>query len=149
MSVIPDCVDIGAPWKVLPPGVHEASINEVEQRYATNERRKQLMAGMKKALENLRSAGCRSAFINGGFVTEKENPGDFDLCWLPVGVNTKALDPVILNTSPEGRKKQKAKYGGEMFPSMADASSGGFFFSFFQKDKFTGKPKGIIRITLL
>jgi len=147
--VIPAHVDIGAPWKVLPPGVHEASLAEVAARYGTNDVRKKQMAGLERSLEMLRDAGCKAAFLDGSFVTEKETPGDFDLCWLAMGVDEKKLDPIILDCSSEGRKKQKAKYGGEFFPSTMGATSGGFFFSFFQKDKFTQMPKGIIRITLV
>jgi hypothetical protein len=142
-------IDIGAPWKVLPPGVHEASLTEVDARYGMNEVRKKQMIGLRKSLKALQGAGCKAVFLDGSFVTEKENPGDFDLCWLSVGVDERKLDPVILDCSGEGRNKQKAKYDGEFFPLTASVLSGGFFFNFFQKDKFTQKPKGIIRIALV
>ena len=148
MLVIPELIDIGAPWKVLPQGVHEASLTEVESRYATNAVRKKQMIGLKKMITALQKAGCRSVFLDGSFVTDKEKPGDFDLCWLPVGVDAAKLDPVFLDCSPDGRKKQKAKYDGESFPSMANAGNNTFFFNYFQKDKFTQKPKGIVRISL-
>jgi len=40
--MIPELVDIGSPWKVLPPGIHDATLDEVEGRFATNEHRKRL-----------------------------------------------------------------------------------------------------------
>ena len=58
------------------------------------------------------------------------------------------LDPVLLTFDP-GRVTQKAKYLGELFPAFAIASGDGFsFLEFFQTDKGTGRPKGIIAIGL-
>ena len=143
--MIPDLIDIGGPWKVLPPGVHEASLEEVESRYATNERRRNLFKGLGRGLAALRTAGCSGVFLNGGFVGENPQPDDFDVCWLPAGVNPKKLDPVLLDFSNK-RAAQKRKYGGEFFPSVAKATSGTTFFEYFQRDKYTGKAKGIIRV---
>ena len=39
------------------------------------------MAGLRAALESLKSAGCRTVYLNGSFVTSKEAPNDFDACW--------------------------------------------------------------------
>jgi len=33
---------------------------------------------MKRMLLSLKSAGCKTAFINGSFVTTKDEPGDYD-----------------------------------------------------------------------
>ena len=49
--------------------------------YGTSLWRLQLLAGLKAALDNLKAAGCRRAYIDGSFVTAKEHPGDFDACW--------------------------------------------------------------------
>lgn len=58
------------------------------------------------------------------------------------------LDPVLL-TFANGRAEQKAKYGGEMFVADAIAAlPGRRFLEFFQTDKDTGLPKGIIGIDL-
>ena len=44
---------------------------------------------------------------------------------------------------------QKAKYMGELFPASTIAATGGLsFLEFFQTDKDTGRPKGIIAIDL-
>ena len=58
------------------------------------------------------------------------------------------LDPVLLTFDP-GRVTQKPKYRGELFPASAIAGRDGFsFLEFFQTDKETGGPKGIIVIDL-
>lgn len=146
--MIPGLVDIAGVWKVLPSGVHEATLGDVEQRFAFNSKRKQPFAGFKKGVDSLRRAGCRTVFLDGSFVTSKPTPGDFDACWEPAGVDTRRLDPVFLDFE-EGRKRQKEAYGGEFFPSSATADGLRTFVDFFQTDKYTGKEKGIIRIRLL
>ena len=62
--------------------------------------------------------------------------------------NPTALDPVLL-TFDEGRAAQKAKYMGELFPASIAAHTDGLsFLKFFQTDKETGRPKGIVAIDL-
>ena len=93
-------------------------------------------------------AGCRTAYLNGSFVTSKESPNDYDACWEEAGVDPTVLDPVLLTFDP-GRAMQKAKYMGELFPASVVADADGLsFFEFFQSDKDTGIPKGIIAIDL-
>lgn len=143
--VIPDFVDIGGLWKVLPPGVHDTTLEEVESRFSTSERRKRLYSGFREGVMALCKAGCRKIFLDGSFVTEKTNPGDFDVCWDPVGVDTAKLDPVFLDFS-EGRKKQKEMFKGEFFPAHLYADGKHPFLDFFQIDKYTSLAKGIICI---
>jgi hypothetical protein len=137
--VIPELVDIGGPWNVLPPGIHDASLDEVNQRYATTPHRKRLFEGLERAVADLREAGCASIFLDGSFVTDKPTPGDFDVCWDPAGVDEQKVPEVFFDFS-EKRKAQKQQYGGEFFLVA------GFFLGFFQNDQFVDKPKGIIRI---
>lgn len=132
----------------LPPGVHWASWKEFEKRFGINPRRKQLLVGLKKAVTALQNAGCRVVFVDGSFVTSKELPGDFDACWSVEGVDPDLLDPVFLDFS-NGRAAQKAKFGGELFPAeLVEGASGKPFLEFFQIDKNTGKPKGIVELRL-
>ena len=133
---------------LLPPGIHWASWDEFLERFGTSSWRLRLAAGVKAAIENLKSAGCQTVYVDGSFVTAKEVPNDFDACWEEVGVDPLALDPVLLTFDP-GRTTQKAKYLGELFPASIIASEDRFsFLGFFQTDKDTGGPKGIVAIDL-
>ena len=106
------------------------------------------MIGLKAALENLKASGCRTVYVNGSFVTTKESPNDYDGCWEEIGVDPSLLDPVLLTFDP-GRATQKSKYLGELFPASITADTGGLsFLEFFQTDKDTAGPKGIIAIDL-
>jgi hypothetical protein len=135
----------------LPSGIHSATWQQVEDLLAFNDRRRELLAGLKRATDPLRKAGCRKIYIGGSFATNKEFPGDFDVCWEDDLVDFRqlqALDPVLLDFTNH-RSAQKAKYGGELFPASSIASSDGkTFLDFFQFDR-DGKAKGIIEIDLL
>ena len=133
---------------LLPPGIHWASWDEFLEKFGTSSWRLRLASGVRAAIENLKNAGCLTAYVDGSFVTAKEVPNDFDGCWEEVGVDPLALDPVLLTFDP-GRAIQKAKYLGELFPASIIASEDGFsFLEFFQTDKDTGGPKGIVAIDL-
>jgi hypothetical protein len=132
----------------LPAGVHEATWDELVARFGRTARRRRLLEGLARALRALRNAGCRRAYIDGSFVTNKRVPGDFDACWDPAGVDPDRLDPVLLDFS-NFRAAQKATYGGELFVSSAVADLlGTRFLDFFQRDAITGRPKGIVAIDL-
>ena len=98
-------------------------------------------------MTDLKAAGCRRAWIDGSFVTETEVPNDFDACWDINGVAVPLLDPVILDVSPP-RLAQRVKYGGDILPNVSVGATGQLFVEFFQVDKDTGNPKGIIEIDL-
>jgi hypothetical protein len=132
----------------LPPGIHPASWDEIVTRYATNIRRRELTDGLLDALRSLKRAGCRTAYLDGSFVTAKELPGDFDACWEITGVDAGRLDCELLDFSNR-RAAQKARYGGELFPAETAAEPAGTtFLDYFQRDRDTGEPKGIIAIDL-
>ena len=98
-------------------------------------------------MRDLRAAGCKRAYIDGSFITTKEHPGDFDACWDLDGVDFDVIDEVLL-TFDAGRRAQKAKYRGELFPADAAADPlGTLFRDCFQRDR-DGNPKGIIVIDL-
>jgi hypothetical protein len=145
--MIPNFITIsGCPWRVLPPGVHDATLSEVYQCFVTNQRRKELYDGLELGLGNLFQSGCPQAFLDGSYVTDKPIPGDYEVCWDGRHVDPAMLDPVFLDFSNE-RAAQKAKYGGEYFPSAwIETGSGKTFLDFFQNEKTSGNPKGIIRI---
>jgi hypothetical protein len=134
----------------LPAGIHLASWQEVETILGFNERRRELLAGLKRACQSLKQAGCPRIYIDGSFATNKEFPGDFDVCYDDDSLDyvlLQQIDPVIRDLRNK-RAAQKAKYGGELFPSSASADlAGRTFLEFFQTDR-NGNPKGIVVIDL-
>lgn len=132
----------------LPQGEHIAGWQEIENRFGGNARRDWLLDGLHRALLALKIAGCHTAYIDGSFVTDKEEPGDFDGVWDIQDVDGRLLDPILLILDDD-RLRQKIKYHGELFPSnTAEEASGRTFLEFFQTRADTGAVKGIIRINL-
>jgi hypothetical protein len=132
----------------LPPGVHEATWAELAERYGYNERRQRLLVGLRAALESLKQAGCRRAFVDGSFVTAKDERADFDACWDVRGVVGSQLDPVLLDFR-QSRRLQKMKFGGELFPAIWMANENGVrILDYFQVDPELDRPKGIVAIEL-
>jgi len=135
----------------LPPGVHEADWDEIADRFGCTSRRRELLAGLKVAIQTLRDAGCRRIFVNGSFVTEKDEPGDIDIAWDPAGVDVDRLlelEPVF-GEFADRRAAQKAKFGCEFFPSSFTADLvGNTFLEFFQIDRETEARKGIVALDL-
>jgi hypothetical protein len=128
----------------LPPGIHATTWAQFIERFGTNARRQRLISGLKRALDSLKQAGCNRAYIDGSFVTAKERPNDFDACWDPVGVDPIILNPILLRFENQ-RQLQKIVFYGELFPSHWPATiAGQRFVEFFQTDKNTVDPKGIV-----
>ena len=139
----------GATWRTLPPGIHDATLGEIAARFALSPHRRVLTLGLVRAAQALRLAGITDLYVDGSYTTDKPHPGDFDGCWNPTNLNYSLLDPVLASFTLAGRASQKAKYGGELFLSSAPADNiGTTFLDYFQRDKDTGLPKGIIRIAL-
>lgn len=132
---------------LLPTGEHDAEWDEIESLFGWNPRRRQLLDGLAEALALLGSAGCTCVWLNGSFVTDKDEPGDFDCVWSTAGVDR----PLLQRTAPElfdfsdHRAAQKARFGGEFLPNVTEAASGKQFATFFQSDR-DGTAKGIVVI---
>jgi hypothetical protein len=132
----------------LPAGIHDATWTEIVTRYATSTHRRGLLDGLLDALRSLKVAGCATAYLDGSFVTAEEHPGDFDACWEPTGVIPDRLDPELLDFSDKCAA-QKARYGGEFYPADWVAEPDGMrFLDYFQRERITKQPKGIIAIHL-
>ena len=133
----------------LPQGIHETTWKHFCKRFGHTAHRSSLIKGLAAALKDLSAAGCRRVYINGSFVTAKEVPGDYDLCWSIDGVIPEKLNQVLLDFSPIGRDIMKKKYKGDLFPAeIPEGTSGKLFLTFFQTDKITGEPKGIIALDM-
>ena len=132
----------------LPAGLHPCSWPEFVNVFSWSQQRKWLIAGLERALHSLKDAGCVRVFVDGSFVTRKDDPGDYDGCWEAAGVDPLKLDPVLLTFDP-GRVAQRTKYRGEFFPAhgLADGKTGKRYMEFFQQDK-DGKAKGLVALDL-
>ena len=121
-------------------------MRQVEKRFATNPIRQQQFEGLVRASNALGIAGSETLWLDGSYITNKDEPGDFDatfdatnIDWIALGIE----EPDLLDfDSP--RSTQKRVYGGELLPLV---DGGVDFVGFFQTDR-DGKPKGVVRIDL-
>lgn len=133
-------------FRVLPVGIHDSTLQEVEHVYSTNATRTILFDGLVKGAKALSNAGCKTLYLNGSYVSSKRHPGDYDACWDPDGVNFEVLDPVFWDLT-HGTGAQKEIYLGEFFPStLVESGSNLLFIDFFQSITDSESRKGIVRI---
>ncbi len=132
----------------LPPGVHFATLPDIEERLSFNARRHRFTGRLPASREELRRAGCRLVYLDGSFITRKANPGDFDACWDIRNVAEENLDAVFWDFS-NGRAAQKSRFQGELFPAqLPEGATGKAFVEFFQVNRLTGERKRILAIRL-
>ncbi|TCC39930.1 hypothetical protein E0H50_05330 [Kribbella sindirgiensis] len=140
--VIPDFTASG----LLPPGLHRASWSELCAGLGWNARRQSLLEGLGRAALNLRQAGAVAMWVDGSFATGEEDPNDWDAAWDPMPADLNQVDPILLDSSPDGRLRQKAKYGGELFAQIEGKT--GFPFQLFFQQTRDGEAKGIVLLNL-
>jgi len=133
----------------LPPGVYRVTLNDIEDRLTWNPGRARLFSGLRRALANLASAGVRRVWIDGGFVTAKDDPDDIDGCWEAEPLmDPDKLDPVFFDTVPP-RQAMRDKYGVDFMIAgtvLEDrAARGATVEQYFQTDR-DGNPKGILLV---
>lgn len=131
----------------LPPGIHATTWQEFTLRYGYN-RRRRLIAGLERVISDLRQAGCQRVYIDGSFIMDKPEPGDFECCWEEAGVNESRLPPEFVALD-HPRRAQKEKYSGEIFPAhwVADPA-GTSYLEYFQRSAPPVRRKGIVAINL-
>ncbi|MGH9365940.1 MAG: DUF6932 family protein [Thermoanaerobaculia bacterium] len=102
----------------LPPGLHETTLEEVRRRFGSgNPIRERLMKGLSAVVSRARRAGAKRLYLDGSFVTDKKDPGDWDAALLvPVGFNSASLDAAAL----VDRERIRKDHGGDLFVIFED-----------------------------
>jgi len=68
---------------LLLPGLHPASLDEIETRLAQTAQRRELFERLRQFFELAQHAGAVRMFVDGSYVTAKLDPGDVDVViWL-------------------------------------------------------------------
>jgi hypothetical protein len=106
---------------LLPPGERAASWDGVVE--VRLDRTPPTSARWTRADGRAARSGRRHIWLNGSFVTAKDEPGDFDACWDTDDVDLDALDPALLDLFNH-RAAEKARFGGELFPNVIETQSG-------------------------
>lgn len=65
---------------LLPLGVHDCTLQEIEERFTWNDRRAVIWQGCGRLLEELAAiAMTYPIYVDGGFVTDRDDPSDVDV----------------------------------------------------------------------
>lgn len=136
----------------LSHGVHSADFSTVMLVFGWNAVRRALINAMTGAFRELHTLGCGRVWLDGSFVTDKPEPGDYDAIYEHSGMDVRMLRaalPELFDAAP-GRPAMKRRFGGDLFPNVREGDSGMMFVDFFQLDKARpGAHKGILTIDLV
>jgi hypothetical protein len=122
---------------LLPPGVHDATIDEISAAFGTNAVRAHLLAEFRRFLrERLIPIGAGlDLYVCGSFLSDKVSPGDID-CAIPVPVSSIVVHVNVLALLDDGRIPPAKgttwdEYKVDVWPYLAGAP-GNDFVTFFQ-----------------
>lgn len=132
---------------MLPPGSHQATVNEIRRRFGTgNPVRTRLMKGLEAVLRMAMKIGASLLYLDGSFVTDKKEPGDWDaVLLLPTGARIGSKEAIALADRPEVRKR----YGGDLFTMMDEDTEvlAHYIEGVFVRDRH-GRAKGLVLLRL-
>lgn len=150
--MIPDLID-----GVLPEGIHECTMEEVEARFGAfrrTDRRIRLTERLRAYVEEARSAGVlESVILDGSYVTNCDEPNDIDLILVlrPEVAPNLEFRPFQYNVV--SKRQVRKLYGFDAYP-MTEVSDGyGETLDFFSRVRpnaaYTSRVrKGLLRIVL-
>jgi hypothetical protein len=127
----------------LPPGDHTATLDELEEAFGWNYRRRQLLLDLKLVLGKLWGVGAVRVWIDGSFVTAKERPRDVDVLYeLPAGRSPDGSFGIL---HPVNRKQLKNMHRVDLWlhPSPQGPTGSKPLHDFWASDR-SGIDKGMV-----
>ena len=146
---IPEVDDRG----YLPPRVHDASLDEVLERFGRfreTDRREALGERLTAFIEEARGTDLVECFIvDGSFTTSKAQPGDIDLIVVLRGGLDRAVDFRPDQYNVMSARRVKARHAFDVFHAVAGSENLARAVEFFAQ--VTGEPglsKGMVRVAI-
>jgi hypothetical protein len=125
---------------LLPPGDHEATLEEIKERLCWNQRRREIYRGLEFVSGQLRAHQVSTIWVDGSFVTSKQRPGDVDVaCEVPEGGTPDNWGWCSPARHHDLKKFQRVDLH-YCWPNEKPAMK-----NFFCEDR-DGTPKGILRV---
>jgi hypothetical protein len=132
----------------LPPGLHLAEMDEIEDRFGkSTSRRQNLFIRLRLFAELAQHCGAVRMFVNGSFVTAKAEPEDVDVViWIGAEYVERLThddgEAILLDEIVDRGEPQ------EVFLVDTEQKWDGWIEFFSQVRGFSGKYKGIVEIKL-
>jgi hypothetical protein len=144
--MLPEFGDDGS----LPAGVHIASQQEFENRFAVfnrSDRRFRIYDRLRRLFDEARKSGIvKRVIVGGSFVTDKAEPNDFDcILVLDASAAGRALLPFEYNLV--SRKTARRTFCGDVVPALEGSQALMEYLEFFQTAR-NGQRVGIVEIQL-
>jgi hypothetical protein len=135
----------------LPPGLHSTDLAEIGGRLTWTTTRRGVFSNLSSWVAHMRAAGCEMVFVDGSFVSTKPDPGDFDACYDPRGVDPTRLAPCLLFQSQADIPAAKQLFGGDIRIDYAlPPTSILRYVEYFQRDsRVPGLRKGLLKLDLI
>ena len=133
---------------LLPPGIHDANLTEVTERFGGSLTRRQLLQGLGQYLSELnRWKLAQAVLIDGSFVTDEPEPNDIDVVLvLSDGYDlSQCVSPFEYNL--RSRRRVQRAYGLDLFVVMPESLEFERFVDCFSQVR--NKPqqtKGLVRV---
>lgn len=138
----------------LPVGIHDCTLEEIEKRFGSfkkTDKRVQLFEKLCQLVQDAwRTGFVKEFFIDGSFTSAKGEPGDIDLI---IVLDPKTyLDPNNeLTFSDElalDKERLRKRYKFDVYSDVEHTLLYYKHLDTYQKIKYTGVPKGILRLKL-
>jgi uncharacterized protein DUF6932 len=132
----------------LPSGIHDASLDDLSERFGYSSRRQELLANLVRYLAELRQWPLAQAvLVDGSFVTDTAEPNDIDLVLVLRDDYDlrRSVSPFEYNL--RSRRCVQRTFGLDLFvvrPNSVDYDRFVDFFS--QVRNQPGRPKGLVRV---
>jgi hypothetical protein len=135
----------------LPPGVHDCTIDELDDRFCQfqqSDRRLRLCEKFKEFLTEIRSTGLVACIVaDGSFVTSKPEPEDIDLILvIPADHDYSAeLRPFEYNVL--SKRRVRRRYGFDVLVAREGSDEYDEYVEFFQQIRgLPGRRKGLVKV---
>lgn len=138
---------------LLPPGVHEATFDEVRSRFGAfqaSDRRVRLFDRLTELVENMRLSGLfQFLLIDGSFVTTKPAPNDIDLLAVLKPGHDFERDLPISEYALVSRAMLARRFRFDVIVAEQDSEVYKTFVEFFSRLRNSPElRKGMVRVTL-
>lgn len=123
----------------LPPGIHTATLEEIEERFGTGSEIRQVQCeSLRWLVETARRAGVARILLNGSFVTDALDPNDVD-CVLLIG------DDFPKDAEAESEIQEGLPF---LDIELADAPTFDYYVDRFYATDRLELPKGLVEVMI-
>ena len=121
------------------------SYEEFKNHFGTNLRRINQINNALKFIRLFHSCGCQTVFVDGSFVSKKENPEDIDLCFDLTDIDVEKIRKVFPQFfQPNEIGKIHREFQCHIFHFYENFT---FYFDLLQEDR-NGYRKGLVRLDI-